>query len=77
MGAELFITWANPDESYDWLKEWAREHNIPFCDWRESVNSLQGQMPGPPLWNFHSGGHFRPWVARLVADGFARQIRHK
>jgi hypothetical protein len=73
--ARLVVTWTmqNP-ASYKWLQSWARLRQIAFADWSPAVESVQSSVPAMPLYNPHSGGHFRPWVNRLIAEEFARQI---
>jgi hypothetical protein len=74
-GATFILSWANFDNSYDWLKKWAAEHQIPFADWQPAVNSVNTRLRNLPQANAHSGGHYRGWVNYLMARTFAQQIR--
>lgn len=70
----IVLSWSQGDSSYEWLKARARSENIPFADWKSSTASISKVMPGIREFNDHSGGHFRTWVYRLIADSFAREI---
>jgi hypothetical protein len=74
INAKLIVTWANLDDSYDWLKNWTQEKRITFCDWRPEALSVSKQFPNLSLTNPHSGGHYRTWVAKIIAANFARHI---
>lgn len=71
LNAKLIISWASRDESYDWMKQWAQSHNIPFADWYPTVKSVMKDIPALPLGNPHSGGHYRTWVNKIIAESFA------
>jgi hypothetical protein len=74
-GAVLVVSWANLDSgSYPWLEAKAREEGIRFADWRPAVQSVQQAMPELPFANPHSGGHWRTWVNRLIAEAYAREV---
>jgi hypothetical protein len=73
--ARLIISWASRDESYDWMRQWAQSHQIPFADWYPTVQSVMKNIPALPLGNPHSGGHYRTWVNRIIAESFANCIR--
>jgi len=73
-GCVLAVTWANHGPSYEWLQNWASENDVLFCDWQRSADSVQNCMPRLPHDNTHSGGHFRTWVNRLIADRFAQLV---
>jgi hypothetical protein len=70
----VVLSWANYNESYMWLKSWARENGIAFADWHPSVKSTLDSIPALPLSNNHSGGHYRTWVNNLIAKEFKKQI---
>lgn len=75
--AKLIVSWASPwisDGSYQWLQEFARKHNIGFADWYPAVHSTCQGIPGLPVNNDHSGGHFRTWVNSQIARAYAKQI---
>jgi hypothetical protein len=74
-GAVLVVSWVGTRESYDWLRGWAGAKGIAFADWWPKVDSVLAAVPALPLENDHSGGHYRGWVNRLMAEEFARQIR--
>jgi lysophospholipase L1-like esterase len=74
--ARLIISWASRDESYDWMKQWAQSHQIPFADWYPAVQSVMKNIPALPLGNPHSGGHYRTWVNKIIAESFARCIHN-
>jgi hypothetical protein len=73
-GATFILSWANMDNSYDWLKKWAAAQQIPFADWQPAVRSVNTRLPNLPQANAHSGGHYRGWVNYIMARTFARQI---
>ncbi|MBI5800770.1 MAG: hypothetical protein HZA92_08630 [Verrucomicrobia bacterium] len=71
----LVVGWAAaPSHSYDWLKSWAASNSVAFADWWPAVESTRASIPELPLHNPHSGGHLRPWVNRVIAEEFARQL---
>lgn len=73
--AVLVLGWANPDsDSYAWLKSKAMEQNIRFADWAPAVDSVRQKMPGLPLENAHSGGHWRPWANSIIARAYAQAM---
>lgn len=39
------------------------------------MESVIKAVPGTPLPNPHSGGHWRPWVNRSIASAFERELR--
>jgi lysophospholipase L1-like esterase len=75
-GAKLIISWTDDslDESYQWLKKYAEKNHIAFADWYPAVESVRKGIPGAPLDNPHSGGHYRTWVNGQIAKAYARQI---
>jgi hypothetical protein len=79
LNALLIVSWSSsPDDSsssYQWLKEWAKEKNVAFADWHPMVESVLKAIPGIPITNPHSGGHYRTWVNTMIAEAFAEQIR--
>jgi hypothetical protein len=76
-GAVTIVSWSSGDSSsYAWLQARATVEGIGFADWWRNVESVRQSMPEIPLSNPHSGGHLRTWVNRLIADAFARQIKH-
>ena len=78
LGATLIVGWIDsPKEltgSYEWLKVWARDHNVSFADWYPLVKSVQNAIPNLPLKNQHSGRHFRTWANQLIAQAYAKHI---
>ena len=81
MGAKLIVSWTDvPSKSsgsYLWLKKWAAEKNVEFADWAPMVKSVEANIPGLPVSNDHSGGHYRVWVNTMVARAFAEAIRRQ
>jgi hypothetical protein len=74
-GSFVILGWAEGDsQSYRWLKQRAAERGIAFADWYPKVESMQRQVPELSMKNLHSGGHWRPWVNRIIADEFARHV---
>lgn len=73
--AVLILGWANPTPSYTWLKQWAAKNEIAFADWHPRVKFLMEAMPELPLNNNHSGGHYRGWVNRVIAEEFGKEVR--
>jgi hypothetical protein len=74
-GSFVVLSWAEGDsESYRWLARRAGERNIPFADWYPKVQSVTERLPELSMKNPHSGGHWRPWVNRIIADEFARHV---
>ena len=65
--ATLIVTWADVDNSYTWLKNWAQQNNVKFADWYESVKAVQDVSPNAEMINPHSGAHYRSWVNFLIA----------
>ena len=75
-GALLILSWTPGDSpSYAWLRTRAANEGIAFADWWPAVESIRQAAPDIPLANPHSGGHWRTWVNRLIADAFAREIK--
>lgn len=74
-GATLIVSWASGEMSYNWLKQEAKNHGIAFADWYSRADSVRSNIAGLALENAHSGGHYRAWVNRIIAEEFARQIR--
>ena len=74
-GGKLIVSWMdNSDGSYQWLKEYAEKNHIAFADWYPAMQSVRNGIPGLPLDNPHSGGHYRTWVNGQIARAYARQI---
>ena len=73
----LIVTWADIDNSYMWLKQWAIESDIIFADWYESVKGLKSVTPDAPINNTHSGKHYRTWVNFLIAKNIYHSIIEK
>jgi len=74
-GARLILGWTPGDSpSYTWLRSRAAKEGIAFADWWPAVESVRQYAPGISLGNPHSGGHWRSWVNRLIADAFAQEI---
>lgn len=80
-GSVLVVGWAsepknnNDPASYEWLKQWAERQKVSFADWYPTVASVGISIPDLPKINDHSGGHYRGWVNRLIAQTFAETIR--
>ena len=80
-GSVLVVGWANEPKntddpgSYEWLKHWAERQKVSFADWYPNVASVGISLPDLPQINDHSGGHYRGWVNRLIAQTFAETIR--
>ncbi len=73
--ATVVVSWANPDsESYAWLQRKAAEEGIRFADWVPVMKSARARMPGLDYTNHHSGGHWRPWTNRVIAETYARAM---
>lgn len=79
MGAMLIVSWADApgakSRSYGWLKGWAEKKGVGFADWHRHVEPVVDAIPGIPLENHHSTGHYRTWVNQMIARAFADQIR--
>lgn len=79
LDAGLVVSWADPpgdsSGSYEWLKGWAGDNRVDFADWHSGVTSVREAVPDLPLWNPHSGGHYRTWVNGMIAAAFAEHIR--
>lgn len=73
--AKLIVGWAGSGDSYDWLKKWASENSVAFADWEPKMKSVTENIPDIPTENQHSGGHYRGWVNRVIAEEYGRQIR--
>ncbi|MFT4687952.1 MAG: lysophospholipase L1-like esterase [Limisphaerales bacterium] len=74
LDAMLIVGFAATGSDYDSLRRWALEENVRFADWLPRVESVLAENPELPIRNTHSGGHFRPWVYRQMAEAFARSI---
>jgi lysophospholipase L1-like esterase len=74
--AELIVGWSDEETSYEWLKKWAADNNVKFADWAPKVKAVESAIPALPEDNNHSGGHHRGWVNHVIAEEYARQIRH-
>ena len=72
--ALLVVGWANPGESYTWLRDKASAENIPFADWAPAVESVREKQAGLSYANSHSGGHWRSWTNVVIARSFARAM---
>lgn len=74
-GAALVVGWADPESpSYAWLKGKALERGLRFADYAPAKRSVLANIPGLDPHNPHSGGHWRGWMNRLIAEEYARQI---
>ena len=73
-GAKLVVSWAGSAESYAWTREWAAGNNVQFADWQPRVTAVTEAIPQMPIENPHSGGHYRGWVNRIIAEEFGRHI---
>lgn len=75
LGATLILSWVPDEVSYQWLRRQAAASRLRFADWYPAAQSVRAGVGQLPLYNEHSGGHFRPWVYRLIAESFERSIR--
>lgn len=74
-GARLIVGWADPDSpSYPWLKAKAQARGLPFADFAPAMAAVLANIPELEARNPHSGGHWRGWVSRLIAEAYARRI---
>ena len=77
--AKLIVSWSDPptkqSSSYHWLQQWADEKNVGFADWHRQLESIRGVINDIPLYNAHSGGHYRSWVNYVIARSFAYHIQ--
>ena len=75
---KFIVGWANldtpNDKSYSWLKNWATVNKVDFADWKKLVISTSNNVPDLPLYNDHSGGHYRGWVNSLISKSFLINI---
>ena len=77
----MIISWvANPSQqrkcnSYDWVKLWAENNGIKFADYLPKIKSVKNSWINMPIYNDHSGGHFRTWVNFIIADSFSKEIK--
>ena len=82
-GAKLIVSWAVCDGalpgegSYAWLKQWSADNGVQFADWCGTATAVLAAQPRLTMYNPHSGGHYRPWVNRIVAEAFAVQIQNQ
>ena len=77
LGARLVVGWAGlpgQDGSYEQLRRWASDNGVGFADWAPLVESVREQIPHAPVFNRHSGGHYRVWVNQLIARAYATAI---
>jgi len=78
MDATLIVSWANwqsgGDGDYAHVQNWARANGVAFADYQPAVRSVVDSIPGLPLSNPHSGGHYRTWANALIAQAFANCI---
>ena len=74
LGAVPILSWATFGDSYEWLKSWASQNDIPFADWKPWSLSVSNAIPGLPWSNSHSAGHYRSWVNFIIAKSFAQEI---
>jgi hypothetical protein len=73
--SKIILSWAHYDStSYPWLRSYAAEKRILFADWAPSLKSVNDAIPEMPIYNPHSGGHYRTWVNYLIAREFAQKI---
>jgi hypothetical protein len=75
-GATVVLAWTKEESpgSYEWLRAKATASSIPFNDWYPRVAAVRNTMPALPMFNPHSAGHYRGWVAREIAAGFLDQL---
>lgn len=74
-GSNLIVSWSDQGRSYQFAKAWAAERNLGFADWEKNFEAVREIAPALPLNNFHSGGHHRGWVNRVIADAYYAEIR--
>jgi lysophospholipase L1-like esterase len=77
--AGLIVSYAGDtsgqEGSYDWMRNWAKENNVNFADWRAMTATLKNKIPELPDTNNHSGGHYRSWVNHMIARSYAEHIK--
>jgi hypothetical protein len=64
----------NWEPSTEWLRSEAQKQGIAFADWYPAAQSVLANIDAVPLKNEHSGGHYRAWVNRVIAEEYARRI---
>ena len=78
LDAELIVSWSSIDihnqDSYLWLKNWAKENNVKFADWYPKAQSVLSKIPRLPTNNDHSVEHYRIWVNTIIARSFAEEM---
>jgi len=68
---KLFISYTDfKSAEYDMLKKFATDNKVGFADYRPDVESVKTAIPRIPVFNWHSGGHFRSWVNFIIASKF-------
>ena len=80
LNAMLIVSWADlpnsSSDSYNWLKQWAEKNKVAFADWHPSLKSVLQVIPELPIYNQHSGGHYRTWVNNIIAKAFAERFQN-
>ena len=64
----------NKKKNFVSLKEWSKKNDVDFVDWCDDYNKLKVMLNIDDPGNNHSGGHYRPWVYRIIAKNFAERI---
>ncbi len=73
---ELILSYTHyENKSYEGIKEFAREKNVLFADYKPDLENMIAIFQEMPVRNEHSGGHYRPWVNYIFAEHFANLIR--
>lgn len=78
IGATLIVSWTSlpgrDHGSYEWLRAWAEKNDVGFADWHPLVSSVRDSIPGIPVANPHSSGHYRTWINSVIARIYAEQV---
>lgn len=73
----LMVSWTaeGKEASYQWLKKWAKQHQIYFVDWLPKIQAIHQSSSKLTVNNPHSGGHYRTWVNLMIAKSYAKEIK--
>lgn len=72
--ARLIVGWANDSPLYETAQKWSSDHHVYFANWLPRVKDTNKRLPALPITNDHSGGHYRSWVYRIIAEEFAKGV---
>lgn len=77
-GAELIVSWTGGVDqrggSYEWLQGWAERNGVRFADWQPRALAVTTAIPELDEENPHSGGRYRPWLNRVIAETFGDAV---